>query len=377
MTEAAASPSTSPTLSLPGAVPPPDASADRPAVDAGVPWHFGDPFAEQRAAARSVAVFDRSNRGVLAVPGADRFSWLHSLTSQDFTGLGVGRGSEALVLDAQGRIEHHLAVASADEVVWLDVEPGTAGALLSYLDSMRFWSQVEPRDATAELAVLSLVGPDTDRTLERAGWPVPAAPHGVAARAGGGLARRVDWPGEHAVDLLVPRGELLATWRALTEAGARPAGSWAFEALRVEALRPRLGVDTDERTIPHEVNLIGPAVHLNKGCYRGQETVAKVHNVGRPPRRMVLLHLDGSAEVQPETGDPVLLGEKVVGRVGTVVRHHELGTVALALLKRSAPVDVELVAGVDDRAVQAAVDPDSIPPEGVAPGREAVRQLRG
>jgi folate-binding protein YgfZ len=136
-------------------------------------------------------------------------------------------------------------------------------------------------------------------------------------------------------------------------------------------------LDTDDRTIPHEVNWIEPAVHLNKGCYRGQETVAKVINIGRPPRRMVLLHLDGSPDVVPSTGDPVRLGEKVVGRVGSVVHHHELGPIALALLKRSTPIDVELIAGAPDRAVQAAVDPDSVRPDAPAPGRDAATRLRG
>jgi hypothetical protein len=136
-------------------------------------------------------------------------------------------------------------------------------------------------------------------------------------------------------------------------------------------------VDTDERTIPHEANWIGTAAHVAKGCYRGQETVAKVFNVGRPPRRMLLLHLDGSPEVYPETGDPVRLGEKVVGRVGSVALHHELGPVALALVKRSTPVDADLTAGIEDRVVQAAIDPDSVPVEGAAPGRDAVARLRG
>jgi folate-binding protein YgfZ len=153
----------------------------------------------------------------------------------------------------------------------------------------------------------------------------------------------------------------------------------AFEALRVEALRPRLGMDTDDRTIPHEVGWIGAAVHLDKGCYRGQETVSKVHNVGRPPRVMVLLHLDGSPSVLPDTGDAVRSGDRVVGRVGTAVWHHELGPIALALLKRSvvtgSTVPSELMAGDDDRVVMAAVDPDSIPPETPAPGREAARSL--
>jgi hypothetical protein len=170
----------------------------------------------------------------------------------------------------------------------------------------------------------------------------------------------------------VPRAELTTTWQRLVEAGATPAGSWAYEAIRAAALRPRLGIDTDERTIPHEVGWIGPAVHLDKGCYRGQETVARVSNLGRPPRRMVLLHLE-SPETLPTTGDPVRAGERVVGRVGTVATHYELGPIALALLKRSVEPNTPLLAG--DAA--AAVDLDSVPPDtGEPPGRAALRRLR-
>jgi folate-binding protein YgfZ len=179
------------------------------------------------------------------------------------------------------------------------------------------------------------------------------------------------------VDLAVPREQLADWWRRLTDAGARPAGSWAFDALRVESLRPRLGTDTDERSIPHELGWVDSAAHVAKGCYRGQETVSKVHNVGRPPRYLALLHLDGSPEITPETGDPVRLGERVVGRVGSVVQHHELGPIALALVKRSTPAGAELLAGAEDRVVQATVDPDSVPGEHAAPGREAAARLRG
>ncbi|HWE89808.1 MAG TPA: folate-binding protein [Pseudonocardiaceae bacterium] len=361
----------SPLLNLPGAVAGLDGSPD-----AGVAWHHGDPFAEQRSADRAVAVVDRSHRGVLAVPGDDRLSWLHSLTSQHFTELADEAGAEALVLDAHGHIEDHVIVGHADGTVWLDTESHRTAPLLSYLDSMRFWSKVEPRDATAELAVLTVLGPDTDQLLAAVGAPVPDGPYRTLPHAGG-YVRRMPWPGRAAVDLLVPRADLVEHWRRITDAGARPAGSWAFEALRVEALRPRLGLDTDERTIPHEVNWLAPAVHLDKGCYRGQETVAKVANIGRPPRRMVLLHLDGSADALPETGDPVRFGERVVGRVGSVARHHELGPIALALLKRSAPLDAELTAGDDDHIAPAAVDPDSVPADAPAPGREAAARLRG
>ncbi len=160
----------------------------------------------------------------------------------------------------------------------------------------------------------------------------------------------------------------------------RPAGVWAYEAHRVAALRPRLGVDTDERTIPHEVGWIGGpgegAVHLDKGCYRGQETVARVHNLGKPPRMLVLLHLDGSAD-RPSTGDAVLAGGRAVGRLGTVVEHVDLGPVALALVKRGLPADTELTTGAEGE-VAAVIDVDSLPPvDGVGAGRLAVERLRG
>ena len=153
------------------------------------------------------------------------------------------------------------------------------------------------------------------------------------------------WPGADAADVLVPRARVGYWWQRLVEAGARPAGTWAFEAMRVTALRPRVGMDTDERTIPAEVGWIGTAVHLDKGCYRGQESVARVYNLGRPPRQLVLLHLDGSVDGRPAPGDDVTAGGRAVGRVGTVVEHHELGPIALALLKRAVPVETELVAG--------------------------------
>ncbi len=341
---------TSPLLDLPGAVPPPDGSPD-----AGVAWHHGDPLGEQRAAERDVAVVDRSHREVLAVPGEDRLSWLHTITSQHLLALGEGEHTEALVLDLRGHVEHHAVVSHVRDTVWLDTEPGKAEGLLAYLSSMVFWSKVAPRDATAELAVLSLLGPATGKVIAQAG------------QLGGFVHVQED-----RADLLVPRGDLTQVWQRLVGAGAVPAGTWAYEAIRAAALRPRLGVDTDERTIPHEVGWIGQAVHLDKGCYRGQETVARVANLGRPPRRMVLLHLE-SPETLPATGDPVRADQRLVGRVGTVATHHELGPIALALLKRSVDPTTPLQAANS----AAAIDPNSIPSDtGEPPGRAAQRRLR-
>src|SRR6266702_799517 len=132
---------------------------------------------------------------------------------------------------------------------------------------------------------------------------------------------------------------------------------WAAEAVQVRSGIPRLGFETDHRTIPAEVGWIGTAVHLDKGCYRGQETVARVHNLGRPPRRLVLLHLDGSQALLPAHADPVTGPDgRQLGFVGTAVRDHELGPIALALVKRTVEDGAALVAGAEDRAVAAAVE---------------------
>ncbi len=362
----------SPLLGLPGAV----------AVEHGaVAAHYGDPLREQRTLAEGAGLVDRSDRDVLVVPGADRLSWLHSLTSQHLEGLADGAGAEALVLSPQGHVEHHLVLADLDGTTWADVEPGTGPALHRFLDRMRFMLRVEVHLVTDERAVVSLVGPGTGEVLAAAGLPVPVAPYEVH-RSEDVFVRRMPAIGDGAaevVDLLAPRDALADLAERLVAAGAAPAGQQAYEALRVEARRPRLGVDTDHRTIPNELEWLNTAVHLDKGCYRGQETVARVHNLGRPPRRFVLLHLDGVSEELPAPGTPVLAGAREVGRVGTVARHHELGVVALALVKRSVPVDAALtVAGST-----AAIDPDDLAEAsaddttgGPTSARERIRAVR-
>ena len=313
-------------------------------ADAAVAWHYGDPLREQRVLATGAGLVDRSNRDVLVVPGEDRLPWLHSICSQHVSELRDGDSTEALVLSPHGHVEQHWQVTELDGTVWLDTEPGGGPPSLDYLQKMRFLKRVEPADVTREWAVLSLVGPRTAAVLTAADLPVP--PAGRAERLDGdgtvGFVRGMSWPGDFAADLLVPRTAVDRVRSRLVDAGAEPVGLWAFEALRVEARRPRLGFETDHRTIPHEVGWIGSAVHLNKGCYRGQETVARVHNLGKPPRRLVLLHLSGDSEELPAAGTPVLLGERQVGFLGTALHHYELGPIALAVIKRSLPDDAAL-----------------------------------
>jgi hypothetical protein len=314
--------------------------------DAAVPWHYGDPLREQRQLTTGAGIVDRSHRDVVLVPGPDRLSWLHSICSQHLADLRDGDATEALVLSPHGHVEQHWQVTELGETVWLDTEPGEAGIVLDYLRKMQFLKRVDPADASAEWSVLSLVGPATETVLAVAGLPVPGEPGRVIALDGGGFVRRMAWPCVAAADLLVPAEAKDGLFSTLVDAGAQPAGLWAFEALRVEAGRPRLGLETDHRTIPHEVGWIGSAVHLNKGCYRGQETVARVQNLGRPPRRLVLLHLSGESDALPPSGTPIELAGRTVGFLGTAVHHFELGPVALAVIKRALPDEAELnVAG--------------------------------
>lgn len=330
----------SPLLARPGAVP-----VDACSPDAGVALHYGDPVREQRGLHDHAALVDRSNREVLRISGRDRLAWLHSLTTQHLGHLQPGETTEGLVLSPHGHVEHHLILTDDGDATWAHVEPGTLPDLLRFLDAMRFLLRVEPEDVSEEYAVLTVGGPAAQTAATSNTRPALHPAYGV--------------------DLLVPRADLAQT---ATDLGLPLAGMWAWEASRVAAGRPRLHQETDHRTIPHEVGWLETAVHLEKGCYRGQETVARVHNLGRPPRRLTLLHLDGSAERLPAHGNPVEHDGRQVGFVGTAARHYELGPIALALLKRTTPEDATLLAGGVPATQEQVLAP---PPEG---GRRRVAQ---
>ncbi|EMF27319.1 hypothetical protein H114_20040 [Streptomyces gancidicus BKS 13-15] len=319
----------SPLLTLPGAVP-------AEGVDEGVAAHYGDLFREQRALADGTGFVDLSHRGVVTVSGPERLGWLHLLLTQHVQELPPHQATEALILSANGHIEHALYLVDDGETTWAHVEPGTQEALVAYLESMKFFYRVEVADRTEDIAVLHLPA-----------GSIAEAPEGVAVR---------ETP--YGRDLFLPRDGLEEYARTAGPA----AGLLAYEALRVEQHRPRLGFETDHRTIPHELGWIGSAVHLQKGCYRGQETIARVQNLGKPPRRLVFLHLDGSEVHLPVPGTELRLADdgpdgRKIGFITTSVRHHELGPVALALVKRNVPVDAPLLAGDTAAAQETVVEP--------------------
>ncbi|WJY64268.1 putative global regulator [Corynebacterium atrinae] len=346
----------SPLLDYPGAAPAqgPDSSVD----SAGVAWHYGDPLGEQRGA----VVIDRSHRGVIRVSGADAAVFLNNLLSQKLDDVPPGFAAAALDLDIQGHVLHHADVLRVGEDFYLDLPSAQAATLLPFLQKMIFWSQVTV-DA-ADVAVLTLLAPLID---------VPLPPAVLAFR-------EVAWPVGRR-DLLVERSSLVSVVEELLASGYQLAGLMTFTAARVRALEPELAADLDHKSIPHEVPAwIGRgtspgAVHLEKGCYRGQETVARVENLGRSPRVLVMLQLDGSAPTLPAPGADITTasGGRTIGRLGTVVHDHDFGPIALALVKRSA-LGGELRIG----DVAALIDPTSLPvEENEQAGRAAINRLRG
>ena len=298
---------TSPLLGLPGAV-----AAE--GIDSGVAAHYGSFNREQRTLVDGEGFVDLSHRDVLRIAGPDRLTWLHSLTTQHLTDLPSGQWTQALVLSPNGHVEHAFDGVDDGESLTVHTEPGSGAALLEFLQRMVFMTRVEITDVTDQIAVT---------------W----RPKGYD---------------------LVPRDRLTT----YADAAGPACGLWAFEALRIARGEPRFGLDTDHRTIPNEAGWIPSAVHLDKGCYRGQETVARVHTLGRPPRRLTLLHLDGSENRLPERGADLKQGDKVVGLVGSSARHHELGPIALALVKRNVPIEATLDADGLVAAQEVIVDPE-------------------
>jgi folate-binding protein YgfZ len=279
--------------------------------DKGAIWHFGEPNKEQKELVSGNGWADLSHRGVISISGKDRLTWLHALTTQHLEKLTPGDWQEGLILDAQGHIVEQIFLVDDGTTTWIHTEAQRVEPLIEYLEKMKFMLDVDVKDQSNNYAVLRAAG--------------------VADNIGGPYA-------------LVPRGELSDTVSAFNKAHTQ-VGIWALEALRVAQGRARLLFEVDHKSIPNELGFLNKAVHMQKGCYRGQETVAKVFNLGQPPRKLVLLHLDGSMVELPEHGAKITLDDKEIGYIGTVARHFELGPIALGVIKRNTPQQAQLLAG--------------------------------
>jgi folate-binding protein YgfZ len=315
------------------------------------PLHYGNLLGEQQHLAAGDAIVDLSDRAVLSVTGDDRLTWLDSLTSQSVAGLRAGESAETLLLDPAGHLEYDIRMLDDGVTTWLLLESAEAEGLATWLVRMVFMLRVEVADRSADYATIGTLGSPAIDAAAPNGVPLVWHDPWLAVQRGGHQYSVTD---EHPAAGWT-YSEILVERSALAAAATLPvAGTLALEALRIAAWRPRLSTEADERTIPHELDWLRSAVHLAKGCYRGQETVAKVHNLGHPPRRLVLLHLDGSEGVLPKHGDAVLAGGAEVGHVTSAALHYELGPIALAVVKRATDPDADLVVRADDADIAAA-----------------------
>ncbi len=343
-------PTTSPLLSGPNAI---HGAVAADSVDRYVAGHYGQPAQEQRALANGQAVVDLSHYGIVTITGSDRLSLLQTLTTQQLQGMASPINTEALFLDLKGRIEIAAKIHDDGETAYLITEPTMNASLLDWLTRMQFAARVEVADRTGELALLGATDevPGIEAPMWLDPWP------GVSP---GGYAY-TDTPDDHpAVEedyrwrlYIVAAETLVETVQNLPD-GFRLAGTMASEALRIAAGRPRQLFDTDERSIPHELDWLRTAVHLEKGCYKGQETVARVHNLGHPPRRLVGLLIDGSVHGVPEVGADIIVrpegddqaamaSARSIGTLKSVGMHHEMGAVGTAMIRRNTDPEAELI----------------------------------
>jgi folate-binding protein YgfZ len=278
--------------------------------------HFGNPLQEQRQLLLGQAVVRRSDERVLSLTGDDALSWLHSITSQNVKNLKPGESTETLVLTPNGHIEHQIKVLAFEAGLYLIVNSEKVQALELWLNQMRFRAKVVLAETDLEIW-----GCFKDLALSELVWV-----DGFDSEPKGSVRYAMN------VESFPYREYLVAS-------GNKPdlpeAGLLAFEALRIAAGRPEI-TDIDERSLPHEFDWLASAVHLSKGCYRGQETVAKVHNLGHPPRRLVVLNLEvGDTLANP--GEEISYQGKLVGKVLAGALHYEAGSLALGLVNRNTP----------------------------------------
>jgi folate-binding protein YgfZ len=306
----------------------------------GALQHFGNPNIEQRNLEEGKAVVNLGARTIVSVSGIDRLEWLHSLLSQNLKNLLPGVSAEALLLDPQGHIEQVIHFLDDGEKSWLILEAQSRESFIAWLNKMIFRMRVEISDHSDDFAVLGSIGltlPDAFISNDvpliwQDPWP------GVVT---GGVRYSMARPAKWAWSETLVENAIVESVLAKYE----KAGTLAYDALRIAAHRPRQLSEVDAKSLPHEFDWMSTAVHMSKGCYRGQETVAKVHNLGHPPRRLTFLHLDGTGHFLPDAEDEVYVAgeDRPRGHITIAATHFESGPVALALLSRSVPEDAALV----------------------------------
>ncbi len=300
--------------------------------------HYGNPMIEQRSLFQGESICLMDPVGIISVTGLDRLTWLHSLLSQNLKDLKPGESIEALLLDPQGHIEQQIKIIDDGKTTWLVVNQENTAPLLDWLSKMVFRMKVELNNRSADFASFGACKPKPELAFVSNSHPLIWKDQWPGVTPGGHRysTREVEYSWfEHII-------EVSQVAKAVGQISL--AGTMAADALRLAAGRPLALSEIDEKSLPHELDLLATAVHLAKGCYRGQESVAKIHNLGHPPRRLTFLHLDGSEHSLPDVGDEVRVAgqEKIVGKVTSAAQHFEMGPIALAVISRSVAEDAAL-----------------------------------
>jgi folate-binding protein YgfZ len=309
--------------------------------------------AQYRQLREECGLLDRSGRGMLVVSGAEAAEYLQGQLTNDVEAIAPGEGVYAALLDRKGHMQGDMRVLRPPSSVplgpqatqrngqleiWLDTEPEALQAVRRHLAMYKIGRQVEVADLSGERAILSLIGP---RAVEISG--AAPLPENACAEVTVGGAQSLAVGTAAGIDLLAPSAERDRVRGALLAAGAAEVSAEAAEILRIEAGRPRFGAEMGTETLPAEAGIVEQAVSFTKGCYIGQETVARLHYKGKPNRHLRGLKLDGPARA----GDPVLLGEKGIGTIGSAAVSPAFGPISLAILRREAEPGATVSVGED------------------------------
>lgn len=307
-----------------------------------LPTHYGNGIAEYESARQHAALFDISHHGKVEVRGADAASFLHNLCTNEVKGLSAGAGCEAFLTTAQAKIAAFALIwrslRQGEHGFFLDAGPGMGEAVFKHVDRYLISEQVELSDRTHDLAQMHIAGPQAQAVIERVlGAKLPdliELQHTTQTLAGAQCQLRRHEPlGLLGYDLLCDKDRAADVWQALVVGGARPAGLEAFHMLRVEAGTPIYGRDIDDSNLPQEVGRVERTISFTKGCYIGQETVARIRTYGHVNRSLTGLKLAGEGVVSP--GAKLFRADKEVGQVRSSVFSPKLGQViALAYVRR-------------------------------------------
>ena len=296
--------------------------------------------AQYRQLREECGLLDRSERGKLIVTGSEAAEYLQGQLTNDLEALEAGEGCYAALLDRKGHMQGDMRVLRPGEEpdLWIDTEEIALEAVRRHLQTYKIGRDVELTDVTGDRAILSLIGP---RAVEVAGTAALPEDACQPVKVAGADCLGVGTAG--GIDLICDLAERQRVREALLEAGAVEVSAEAAEIIRVESGRPRFGAEMGAETMPAEAGIVEQAISFSKGCYIGQETVARLHYKGKPNRHLRGLRL--SAPAPP--GSSLRLGEREVGRLGSAVVSPALGSIGLAILRREAEPGVEVAVGED------------------------------